>query len=141
MNQNNSNKLGFTLIEMMLALVTFLMLLSMVMIFVNSQRLYRRDVARLSNLSQLEKALEVYVSETGMYPVGNTCIYGQDDIIKVLKEKKVFDPGVVIGDPRWPDDKEFCYFYDGSASEYTLRFFLETDKAGKGQKGFNYIRS
>ena len=140
MNQNDPNRLGFILIEMMLALVTFLMLLSIVMIFVNSQRLYRRDVARLSNISQLEKALEIYVSETNMYPVGNTCIYGQDDVIEAMKEKKVFDSDVVIGDPRWPNDEEFCYLYNGSASEYTLRFFLETDKTEKGQKGFNYIR-
>jgi prepilin-type N-terminal cleavage/methylation domain-containing protein len=96
MNRNGLNKQGFNLIEMMLAIVAFLLLLSMVLIFLNGQRTYRRDVTRMANMNQLEKALEVYVSETDIYPVGHTCINGKDGIIQELVDKKVFDAGVLL---------------------------------------------
>ena len=138
MHSNGRSHRGFTLIEGGLALCGFLLLLSLVLIIVNQEVSFRRDVTRSANMNQLSKALALYAADKQVYPSAKLCIDGKDAVIQELVATKYFDPGVKIADPRWPDDPAFCYLYDGSGSTFTLKYFLETDRSGP--KGYNYIR-
>lgn len=131
---------GFTIIEMGLAIMAFLLLMSIVLLVVNQQRLFRRDVTRTTNMNQLTKALALFVSQEGTYPVANAqvCITGKDLVAQQLIDKRLFEAGQSMADPRWPDDKEFCYRYESSGSSYTIRYYLETDR--QAAQGYHFIR-
>jgi type II secretory pathway pseudopilin PulG len=119
---------GFKVIEMMLALMAFLLLLSIVLIGLAKQQAARRDVQRTASVSQLQKALALYSSTKDTYPVMKTCITGTDSLTKELVDKKFLDDKASFKDPRWPDDLTQCLFYIGTGSTYTLRYTLETDR-------------
>lgn len=132
------NRRGFTIIEMGLALVAFLLLLSLVMIAVNSQRAFRRDVSRTTNMNQLQKALALYVSQFGQYPAAKMCITGEDVVMKDLIEKKLFEAGQTMADPRWRNEIDYCYFYESTGSDYSVRYYLETDR--QAAQGYHYLK-
>jgi type II secretory pathway pseudopilin PulG len=142
MPQHNlsGSRRGFTIIEMGLAIMAFLLLLSIVMIAVNQQRLFRRDVSRTTNMNQLSKALALYVSQEGIYPRtdGMICLDGKDEVMKELISKKLFEAGQIMQDPRWPRDPEYCYRYESSGGTYSIRYYLETDR--QAAKGYHYMR-
>lgn len=122
-----------------MVIMAFLLILSVVLIFVNGQQAFRRDVSRLASISQLEKALEVHVSEVSVYPEGKGCVNGRDPVTAALVEMGIFSSDVAIGDPRWPDDPVRCFFYESTGSTYSLNFYLETDRVGKGKIGPNRV--
>ncbi len=63
---------GFTLIELLVVVAIIGMLSSMVLVSVNSSRIKSRDARRLSDLSQIQKALELFYSQNGRYPQINS---------------------------------------------------------------------
>lgn len=59
---------GFTLIELLVVIVIIGVLVSMVIINLNSVRVKSRDVRRVSDIRQIQQALELYNNENGGYP-------------------------------------------------------------------------
>ncbi len=61
---------GFTLIELLVVIAIIGILSSVVLASLNSARLKGRDAKRVSDLSQLKLALELYFDSNRSYPVG-----------------------------------------------------------------------
>ncbi len=61
-------KSGFTLIELLVVISIIGVLSAVVISALNSARLKARNVERISNLRQVQKALEMYFNDNGVYP-------------------------------------------------------------------------
>lgn len=61
-------KKGFTLIELLVVISIIGILSSVVMSSLNQARIKARDARRVSDLQELQKALEMYYSDNGHYP-------------------------------------------------------------------------
>lgn len=59
---------GFTLIELLVVMSIISLLSSVVMTSVSRARIKARDTARLTNLKQIQTALALYYSDSGVYP-------------------------------------------------------------------------
>lgn len=62
------NRRGFTLIELLVVISIIALLSSIVMSTLNDARMKGRDARRLSDINQIQNALELYRNSTGYYP-------------------------------------------------------------------------
>jgi prepilin-type N-terminal cleavage/methylation domain-containing protein len=63
-----NNKKGFTLIELLVVVAIIGILASVILASLNSARAKGRDVKRISEVKQIQKALEFYYDKYGVYP-------------------------------------------------------------------------
>ncbi len=70
-NSKNFNNKGFTLIELLVVIAIIGILSSTILASLNTARVKSRDVRRLSDIKQLNLALELFFDSKGHYP-GNT---------------------------------------------------------------------
>src|SRR3989344_5870404 len=63
----NKNR-GFTLIELLVVIIVMAVLAGIVTVFVTTQGQKARDSRRVADLSQVQKALELYYAQYGCYP-------------------------------------------------------------------------
>ncbi len=73
MKLKNKNKLGFTLIELLVVIAIIGLLASIVLVALNNARSKARDVRRIGDIHQINKALALYYSSAGSLPVNNYC--------------------------------------------------------------------
>ena len=59
---------GFTLIELLVVIAIIGVLSSVVLVSLNAARVKARDAARIADIQQIEKALELYYADHGRYP-------------------------------------------------------------------------
>jgi general secretion pathway protein G len=59
---------GFTLIELLVVIAIIGMLAAIVLASLNSARVKSRDARRLSDISELQKAVELYYNDNQVYP-------------------------------------------------------------------------
>lgn len=64
------NKRGFTLIELLVVIAIIGILSSVVLASLNSARQKSRDARRISDVKQLQLALELYFDSNSQYPAG-----------------------------------------------------------------------
>ena len=64
----NNKKRGFTLIELLVVIAIIGILSSVVLASLNSARTKSRDAKRVSDVKQLQLALELYFDSVGSYP-------------------------------------------------------------------------
>lgn len=62
---------GFTLIELLVAMGIMAVLTGMAVFNFNQSRVRARDVQRKNDLSQLQKAMELFKNDNGSYPAAN----------------------------------------------------------------------
>lgn len=60
---------GFTLVEILVAISVIGLLSAIVLVSVNSARAKSRDAKRKAEISQIQKALEMYYNDNGQYPL------------------------------------------------------------------------
>ncbi len=65
---NYKNKQGFTLIELLVVIAIIGILSSVVLASLNSARLKARDARRISDVKQIQLALELYFDSNANYP-------------------------------------------------------------------------
>ena len=123
----STNKRGFTLMEMLLAVLAFCIIMAIVLLAAARQQAMRRDVTRTATIKQLQSALALFVGDQQSYPVGTGCITGTDKVSMQLIAKKLIDLGAKVADPKSPDDAANCFWYESDGSTYSLRYVLETD--------------
>jgi general secretion pathway protein G len=63
------NKKGFTLIELLVVIAIIGLLSTMAVVALNSARAKSRDAKRVSDIKQVQAALEMYMNDESHYPV------------------------------------------------------------------------
>jgi len=76
---NKSKTKGFTLIELLVVISIIGILSSIVLASLNTARAKTRDARRLSDMHQMEIALELYYDKFGVYPSSDNAGTGQWD--------------------------------------------------------------
>ncbi len=65
---NKYMKKGFTLIELLVVIVIIGIIASLTFVALNSVRAKARDTKRIADISNIQKALEIYKNDNGVYP-------------------------------------------------------------------------
>jgi len=124
---NAIKKLGFTLIELLVVIAILGILATVGLGSFQSSQMKGRDAQRKSDLSQIQKALEMYYNDNGRYPLtaelqallnsGSswTAASGQTIYMKTV--------------PKGPRGESYCYESDGTY--YKLYAKLENTKDPK----------
>lgn len=68
------NKKGFTLIELLVVVAIIGLLSTLAVVALGSARLRARDSKRLSDLKQVQTALELYYTDNNAYPTAATAV-------------------------------------------------------------------
>jgi len=97
----NSNKKGFTLIELLVVIAIISVLAAVIITNISSSRAKARDAKRISDIAQIQLALEQYFNKFGVYPGLQTSLVS--DYISVLPK----DP-----------DSGLTYTYKSSNDKY-----------------------
>lgn len=129
---------GFTLIELLVVIAIIGILAAVVLASLNTAREKSRDASRIQTLKEVQKALELYYSENGNYPIysgtwsgSSAGCYGGAG----LGISELVSDGFL---PRVPEDPRpsgsDCFIYqssaDGSIYKYMAHRTMEACTAG-----------
>jgi general secretion pathway protein G len=109
---------GFTLIELLVVIAIIAILSTVVMAGLNSARLKGRDAKRLSDIKQVQAALELYYDTNSGYPSLASGTLGT--VLNTSLFTVYMNPL-----PANPLPGGATYTYSGTASLYTIGFTLE----------------
>ena len=138
---------GFTLIELLVVIAIIGLLSSIVLESVNAAREKARDARRISDLKQLQKAVELYYDDHGQYPVscrgnnnwgGHPPSYGDCDTNYIMG---ISDYITLPIDPKW-DSGSRGYLYRSNGTDYIIitHFTMETICGGDPSNSCNSPR-
>jgi len=74
------NKKGFTLIELLVVIAIIGLLSTLAVVALGSARVKARDSKRLSDLKQVQTALELYYTDQNAYPAGAGVVLGSANV-------------------------------------------------------------
>lgn len=122
----NKNRQGFTLIEILIVVTIIGLLSSVVIVGLAPAQRRGRDARRLSDLKQVQSALELYYNKCGRYPGDSACAGTNPSdwggLTTALK-------GANIGVNQVPNEplssKSYEYFTDTAGLSYVLKTTLE----------------
>ena len=120
-----NNKKGFTLIELLVVIAIIGLLSTMSVLALNSARARARDAKRISDIKQIQTALEMYYNDNNNYPNTldqlTTTTTTTPPLIKVIPTAPLPVDGTC-------DDTENTYTYtysgSGSTASYALTYCL-----------------
>lgn len=119
---------GFTLIELLVVIAIIGLLSTLAVIALGSAREEARDQNRLSDLKQIQTALEIYFTENNQYPVAKEGVVLDGNKAKCLNPEKGFTrSGCDNSLSKIPSDPgENNYVYSSEEGDtYTIRARLE----------------
>lgn len=76
---------GFTLVELLVVISIIGLLSTLAVVALNQARVRARDSKRLSDVKQIQTALEIYYADQGAYPIGDLTI-GVPGVSDVLND-------------------------------------------------------
>jgi general secretion pathway protein G len=136
----NKNK-GFTIIELIVVISIITILSSIIFININNVRIKSRDVKRIADLKQIQKALELYKIYNGDYPKP---VCGTEDwcnsyesnewdslafLLSDYMKKFPVDPLNNRGDPFYGEFYSYAYHYNDINGKYDLVCLLENKES------------
>jgi type II secretion system protein G len=112
---------GFTLIELLVVIAIIGLLSSVVLASLNSARTKGRDARRLSDVKQVQLALELYYNDNAKYPVGTGSAVAIATALTSLKPNYI---------PSIPDDpnggsQHYYYIADTNGTSYCIGVKME----------------
>lgn len=123
--------LGFTLIELLIVVSIIGLLASLAAFSIPYTRARARDTKRAADLDQLMKALDLYVSQNGAYPIAaaGVCLDGSDSVSLALIGDSLIN--TAVKEPIFPEPARcFNYATDAAGTEYSIEFHFETNAVG-----------
>lgn len=128
---------GFTLIELLVVTAIIGMIMSALVIQFGTYRMRVRDVERERNMKELQKALELYVTNKRVFPEASATVITGTDIVSL----SLIDADALVAPPTDPlNTGDFVYTYDSPAGKtYTITYRLETDSIPGKAKGLQFI--
>lgn len=133
---HNKSK-GFTFIEIAIVIAIIGIIASLTLTGLNSVRANSRDTKRVSDISQIQTALEMYKRENYVYPAvltpGMPLVVGTQTYLDTIP----VSPGAITGDT-------YTYVQDNSGLSYHINYVLEKALASTvggstaGSSGLNY---
>ena len=128
---------GFTLIELLVVIVIVGVLATLATVALNSTRGKARDAKRISDIKQMQTALELYVNDENRYPaegtgngsfsVGRPLV--SSDGTKTYMTKVPSSPTPSDGTCQFPS--EYTYKQTENGASYTLSYCLGAPTSGK----------
>jgi len=119
----STSQKGFTLIELLVVISIIALLSSIVLASLNDARAKARDAVRLSDMRQIQTALELYKNTNGIYPisatgdVGISAISGNSSWIRLKNELKPYidqlpiDPKSINSSAPTASSETYNYWY------------------------------
>ncbi len=139
-----NNKKGFTLVELLVIVAIIALVTTFAAVAVNAARSKQRDATRLSNVRQIQSALEDSFNETNTYPSGDLLPLGDAtqsvclgssgfsadcssaDAVFLRVVPETYEDGlegvVTCGEPA---RRAFCYSVKDDGDSYVIYFELE----------------
>lgn len=140
-----TNRKGFTLIELLVVIAIIGILSTLAVVALNNARQKSRDAKRVSDVKQVQTALELYFADVNSYPTGTIATVAQNGVIGVtprliLSSTNGFNTtaagttymGLV---PSNPSPNGAAYTYAGLAASYSITFTLEGNTGGLVDSG------
>lgn len=121
------NKKGFTLIELLVVIAIIGLLSTLAVVALGSARQKARDSKRLSDLKQVQTALELYYTDNNAYPTATAVTLGSGSYACLgtggwgVSGCSSAYMGLVPADPQTSKS----YSYTGTTSTYTITATLE----------------
>jgi len=116
---------GFTLIELLVVIAILGVLATVGLGSFQSSQMKGRDARRKSDLSQIQKALEMYYNDKGGYPLSIP------DVGNEWRDTSVGDDGTLYMKSVPGDPKGGSYCYESDGSYYKIYAKLENTKDPK----------
>jgi general secretion pathway protein G len=155
--QSINDQSGFTLVELLVVIAIVALVIVFAAIAVDSARSKQRDVTRLSNVRQVQSALEDFFNESNAYPNGEMmplgdvaqsaclgasgfaadCVTSDSTFLRVVPGayEDGLDSIVTCGEPA---RRAFCYSKRQDGESYVIYFELENNFGPVGlQSGVN----
>ncbi len=131
------NKKGFTLIELLVVIAIIGLLATLSVVALNNARQKSRDAKRVSDIKQIQTALELYFVDQNNYPVETAAITLGSTAYDTLSYSNGFASAVsgttymgqVPENPE-PNGSAYRYVTDSAGTGYTLTFSLEGTTGG-----------
>lgn len=112
-------KKGFTLIELLVVIAIIGLLATMAVVALGNSRARARDARRLSDIRQIQTALQLYYHEQGGYPstIGTSIASGTSVYMALV-------PSAPLPFETNCTSAQNTYEYTGSADTYTLTYCI-----------------
>lgn len=133
------NHKGFTLIELLVVLAIIALLSTLGVVALSSARIKARDAKRVSDIKQIQTALELYFTDKSNYPTVTGSVVlgaaGAKTLSSVGFADTAVTPTYMLLVPANPTPGGANYTYSGGGATYLINFSLEEASGGLSAGG------
>lgn len=129
---------GFTLIELLVVIAILGLLSTLAVVSLNNARQKSRDARRLSDVKQMQTALELYYADANGYPAaittGDAIAYSGTTYMTIVPS----DPGPADATATGCGGTDYTYTQRSSGNSYTIEYCLGGATGGVSGNTLHY---